>query len=339
MKVLFQSYNTCCQNTAGGVQKRIKTLYKLLNQRGIQVDFFDPFQTCINDYDILHVFMLEPENHNLIREAKRKGLKIVISTIVSLNSGKKVDFHRVFLSKMPFLTTYKMMINSVKLADLLIVETPDEYDFMKKHYKVSDRMLCIIPNGYDCCENGGDEIFEIVGRDTKYVLQVGRFDTNKNQLSVITALKGMGVPLVFIGGEDKIEEKSYYKRCLDEANGDSNIHFLGWLPSDSPLLKSAYVHADVFVLPSFCETFGLVLLEAGIAGAKLAISNTLPILKYNVFDSCETFNPKNVNDIKRAVEVSLEKEKDDNLRHNIQNTFKWDVVADKHIDCYREIMS
>ena len=66
MKILIESYSTCTQNESGGVQVRIKKIVELLRKKNITVDFFDKFNTKVIDYDILHIFMLNIENYELI---------------------------------------------------------------------------------------------------------------------------------------------------------------------------------------------------------------------------------------------------------------------------------
>lgn len=109
MKVLFASYNTCCQNTSGGVQNRLRKIHDLLVERGYQVDYFNPFETRLEEYDILHVFSLNIESYALMQVAKQKEIKIVLSSIVNTINGRKIDFYRSVIGKLPIITTYKIL--------------------------------------------------------------------------------------------------------------------------------------------------------------------------------------------------------------------------------------
>lgn len=337
MKILIDSYNTCNQNKAGGVQVRIKKIVELLEEKGIEVDLFNKFNTKVKDYDILHIFMLTPENYSLIKYAKNQGLKVVISTIIPLINGIKIDIYR-HLIKIPIPTTYKIMIQSLQLADMLIVETPAEKNFIIKHYKVKENKIHVIPNGMDEIEKKTFDIYKYINRGKKYILQVGRFDKNKNQLNVIKALKNTNIDVVFIGGpQDKRD--SYYKKCQKEAEGYENIHFLGWIEKNSPIIKSAYQNAELIVIPSHFETFGMVVLEAIAAEKKVAVSNTLPILEYNIIDKTGTFNPNNIEDIKNKV-INIYKSKKNNVDIvNAKRNFEWNSIIDKHIKCYKEVLN
>lgn len=338
MKVLYQSYNTCCQNQSGGVQNRLRTIHNLLNKRGIIVDFFSPFETKVEDYDILHVFSLSPESFDLVRFAKQKGLKIVLSPIVNLNGGMILDLCRLFINKLPFLTAHKMSFFVANNADLILTESNREALFISKHYNIESSKFKTIPNGISCDNYDGIEIYEKIGNVGKYILQVGRFDKNKNQLNIIKALYNSNIDVVFVGGAAPTSE-SYYKECQMMAADNKKFHFLGWLDSDSKLLKSAYANADIVVLPSYHETFGLVILEGAIRGAKIAVSETLPILEYEPLKHVCTFNPSSVCDIRNKINTLLLKDRDEKLKDEIKSFFLWDNVINKHIECYEKLFN
>ena len=337
MKVLIKSYNTCCQNKAGGVQNRVRTIYELLKAQ-IDVEYFETFSSDLMSCDVLHVFGLNFENYSLIRLAKKNNIKVVISTIIPLNNGLKIDLYRKYVNKLPILSVYKMMIKSAQMADRLIAETTSEADFLNKHYGVPKEKIIVIPNGITSCPDSVDDsIYSYVKKDVPFVLQVGRFDKNKNQLNVIRALKDQEFQVVFIGVADKNTGNDYYERCRQEAKNAKNIVFLGWLDSASMLLKSAYKHAQVFILPSYQETFGLVLLEAGIRGANLAVSKTLPILNYEIFKNCLIFDPSSCSDIKKVVEKAVHKTRDMDMAKKIAKFFSWDSVIKEHLKCYEAL--
>lgn len=335
MKILFQAYNTCCQNTSGGVQNRLRKIHDLLVEKGYQVDYFNPFETRLEEYDILHVFSLNIESYALMQVAKQKGIKIVLSSIVNTINGRKIDFYRNVIGKLPIITTYKILHNTIHLADTIIVETQAELDFIHKHYLIDKTKMVIVPNGIDENLWQGKEIFDRIGGEKKFILQVGRFDANKNQLNVISAMKDTDIDVVFIGGGDA-KNSSYYDKCKNEAKDSKNLHLLGWINSNDPILKSAFQLADTLVLPSFSETFGLVALEAGICGAKLALSNTLPLLSYKCMSQVPTFSPDNTQQIKEVLTNTYNQENGNDLKKLIKQEFDWGKIIDKHIQIYKE---
>ncbi len=336
-KILVQTYDTAFQNSAGGVKNRILRTVEVLKKNGIQVDFFDKFHTKVEDYDVLHVFMLKEESYSLIKYAKAKGLKVVVSSIVILSGKLQLRLYW-WIRRLPIMTTYKLLFNICDLADVIIVETPKEAVFLQKYYHVSNEKIKIIPNGADRPNNGNDSIYSEIGRKCNYALQVGRFDANKNQLNVIKAMKHTGIEVVFIGGASPAEPE-YYEKCIQEARGADNFHFLGWLSTESELFQSAYSNAKVIISSSYHETFGLTILEGIMAGANPVVSNTLPILEYDVLKKgCLSFNPYNVyeirNTIKQAMTNRNSKFIENELSSKVESFFSWDNVAKEHIDAY-----
>lgn len=334
MKILFHSYNTCCQNKAGGVQVRIRKIHDLLNESGIRCDFFKPFETNIEDYDILHLFQLNVENVALAKCAKSKGLKVITSSIINTINGFKIDMYR-YLMKFPIATLYRSMMEQALISDYIIAETYREADFLCKHFKIQKQKIKVIPNGIDEPAHASDIIFEKLGGSMKYLLQVGRFDNNKNQLNVIKALRNTEIDMVFIGGAPFSDVSGYYDKCIIASKGANNIHFLGWQEPKSELLMSAYKHTQALLLPSFYETFGLVALEAASFGAEVCLSKSLPIIDFGIFNQNLLFNP---NDKKEILEIarnvySLDKSKFD-LKSRAFNIFSWENILKDHIECY-----
>lgn len=339
MKVLIQSYNTCCQNESGGVQIRIKKYVDAIKRQGIDCDYFSPFLSKVTDFDILHIFKLDIENIALARLAKSNGTKIVLSSIVNCVGEHKIDLYRI-LKKLPIMTTYKLLFEFISLCDLIIAETTLEKNFLIKHYGVPENLIHVIANGAEDYSNGSDEIFNMFPTNAKkdFVLQVGRFDPNKNQLNVIKALKESQIPVVFIGGADSTDA-AYYETCRKEANNNKNFIFLGWLDNDSSLLQSAYSKAKVLLVPSYSETFGLTIIEGAIAGATLAISETLPILAEKRFNNCFTFNPNNLSDIRQQVRNALSCPRDLKFQKDMKDCYNWSGVAKLHIQKYEELLN
>lgn len=333
--IYLYSYNTCCQNGVGGVYIRMKRIKTLLHNRGIAVDLFNPFSTVLQKGDVLHVFMLHNDTCGLIEYAKSKGVKVVISTVVNVNAGRKLRIYKA-IEWLPIVTTYTLQCSVLKKADALIVESSLEADYISKHYGIPSTKVSIIPNGVDAFDYQGNEIYEISNNlKNPYVIQVGRFNHNKNQLNVIRALKDTSIHLVLVGGPNQSD--SYYDLCLNEAKGCDNIHFLGWQSQDSPLFMSALHNADTLVMASFEETFGLVALEGVMAGTKLALSNNLPILSYKALSGVKTFDPSTPASIRKALLEVVGMPKTADLKIKFEDTFSWDNVIQKHLDIYESI--
>jgi glycosyltransferase involved in cell wall biosynthesis len=106
---------------------------------------------------------------------------------------------------------------------------------------------------------------------------ISRFDPQKDQLTLIEAFDVLAVrqpdAYLVLAGPGTIGE---YLARLDariaQSPAASRIRRLGSLPPDGPELPAAYAAADVFVLPSRHEPFGIVVLEAWSAGRPVLVT-------------------------------------------------------------------
>lgn len=335
-RVLIDTYDTAFQNVSGGVRNRILSIVNTLKNKGVCVEYFEKYKTNICDYDVLHVFMLKVDNYSLIKYAKENGLKVVISSIVVLTGEKQLKLYWK-LRKFPIMTTYKVLFNICDMADSIVAETIQEARFLEKYYHVPLEKIMVIPNGAEKIESKSQSVYDKIGKKCEYALEVGRFDKNKNQLSVIKALKNTDLEIIFIGGASSAEPE-YYEKCVKLAKNSPNIHFFGWLDHEDDLLKSAFCNAKAIISSSFNETFGLTIIEGIMAGAIPVVSNTLPILDYSSLRDSIKFDPSDVLDIREKISFVMRKQLAElekaEFIDKVSAEFSWDKVAIEHIKLY-----
>lgn len=97
--------------------------------------------------------------------------------------------------------------------------------------------------------------------EEKIALYVGRFDPLKGMDDLLEASPGLNrdTGLYFIGGEPTEEHLRF---CKD--HGLSNVHFVGFRKKEA--LRDYYLAADVLVLPTKSDVWGLVINEAMACG-------------------------------------------------------------------------
>lgn len=183
----------------------------------------------------------------------------------------------------------------------------------------------------------------------KIVLYVGRFDPRKGIETLVRAcsvLKNQGcdnLKLVIVGGSinDRIDgqERQRIEQIVQDIGLSEVTLFTGQVGHD--LLPLYYSAADVCVIPSHYEPFGLVAIEAMACGTPVIASN-VGGLRFTVLPE-ETgllVSPKDVEAFAHAIErVLLDEVWAKKLRKqasaNVNQRFTWNSVAIKLSHLYR----
>lgn len=336
MKVLIQGYNTCHQNIAGGVSKRIVSFMDALNRNGVDCKIFDYWNDRIEDYDIIHFFKVQSEHYSLANYLTSKNKPYVISSIVPIEKRNWIRLN-CWLDKLKLHTLIGMNREFMNNASFVVTESLQEKKYIEECYGINKIKIRSIPNGVYLNEDNVDKnLFLNKFHVTDgFVLCVGRIDPNKNQLNLIKALNNTNIQLVIIGGPDP-QNTDYFERC--KVIADSNVIFTGWIPDSDILLKAAYQSAKVVVLPSFKETFGNVILEGAISHSNISFNKDLVIKDWGIDNYAYTFNPNNIQTIRNAVEKAYYSSVNSELFDFVRKEFTWDAVAQKYIELYKQLL-
>lgn len=343
MSLFFYVYPSAFQNPGGGEVQLMKTK-EFLERRGLTIHLYDQWKDRLGPGDLLHVFGSVKYCYGLMRTAKEVGAKVVLSTICWFDwrsalhtysrwpqRGLNVIRH---LAKVCFPRTPSLRRSMMSISDLLLPNSEAERDQLIRYFGMKREKIVVVPNGVDArygrAEAGS---FERRYGLRDFLLCVGRIEPRKNQLTLIRAHRGMKRPLVIIG-EAVSRYKDYEVACRREAG--SGVHFLGYLPMDSELLQSAYAACDTFVLPSWFETPGLAALEAGLAGAKIVITEGGSTREYFEEDAAYV-NPHQVSDVRMKIEEVISQKKNACLRERISKNYTWEKVAEKVAECYARL--
>lgn len=360
MKVLFAT----CQHSFqvyGGVEVQMLGLREHLEQQGVKVKLFNAFNNSINDYDIIHLWrpLGNPLDACILANtAKKTGVKVVVSPIywkpwkpVLSFEGPKIRFQPGGLIKnlissfvqksgndLGFASVYKFHTNILRSADLLLPNSWNEGRLLMNSFKVNQERIFPVPIGVEekFAEAKPDQFVNKYGIND-FVLFVGRIEPRKNVLNLIKAFKRtkLETRLVIIG---HTSDEEYYKNCLKAAEGNVNIIFCGFLSHDSNLLSAAYAAAKTLVLPSWYETPGIVALEAGLAGANVAITKSGGTTEY--FKNLAFYiDPSRISSIEKALVESQLKEQTPELKEHILNNYTMEKVARQTLEAYKKVLS
>ena len=192
--------------------------------------------------------------------------------------------------------------------------------------------LRIVPNAYVPCS--GSDVDESLLPETPFVLCVGRIEHNKNQLSLVWALRDSKYKIVLIGTE---HDAGYTDLC--RGIGGDRVTFLGAQPPAS--VHAAMRRAVAHCLPSFGETPGIANLEAASLGCPIVVGDRAAEREY-FGEGARYVDPLDPVGIREAVEeaaVSRGSEKVRELQDRVVTTYTWEAVAASLAEVYRDVLS
>jgi glycosyltransferase involved in cell wall biosynthesis len=234
--------------------KNIRQVRKLVRENNIEVIFVHRLK------DLWLTYWVKRKFHNI---------KVIGLTQMFVDYAKKGFFHKLI---------YKQL-------DQMITLTNIQKDHLLEMLPVPAEKYVVIPNGVDSDkfvpQDKNDperqNVRKSLGVDKNNELLVGligRFDRQKGQLEMIEAVKNLKARLPHVKyvlvGADTHGEEPLQKKILQEIllNGlESHVQVRGYTDNVSAIMKAL----DIFIMPSYKETFGIVLVEA-MACEKVCIS-------------------------------------------------------------------
>ena len=189
-----------------------------------------------------------------------------------------------------------------------------------------------------------EETGRAYGFDGPYILYVGNLKPHKNVAGLIRAFavlrdrESLDHKLVIVG--DDVLGAPELKRMVADANLEAKIVFVPSVAIDR--LPSLYSGADLTVLPSFEEGFGLPILESMACGTPVACSSAASMPEV-AGDAAEYFDPHQTDSIAQAIEsVLLSSERHEQLRtRGIAQAaqFTWEASVKKHYAVYKGFLN
>ena len=198
-----------------------------------------------------------------------------VTTIHATEHGR----HQGWVEKPPQSLIHARERTMARRADRVIVCSYYMRGHVADVFDIDERRVAVIPNGVDPSElrpNG--DLHALRARfaepQQKLVLLVGRLVYEKGFQLALEALPDViervgDVRFLVAGsGTHETELKAQARRLGLDAHGT----FLGWIGDD--VLHSLYRIADLCVIPSIYEPFGLVALEAMASGCPCIVADT-----------------------------------------------------------------
>ncbi|MFA6322958.1 MAG: glycosyltransferase family 1 protein [Candidatus Buchananbacteria bacterium] len=242
---------------------------------------------------------------------------------------------------------YKLVFNlSIRRAKKIIVISHHTEENIIKYFKAKKKKINLTYLGLDSTvkkiESQRDlDDFKLKHGLTKpYLFYVGVWRDHKNVTGLIKAFnilkadQGIDCQLVLGGNYDPRFPE--VKSAIDQSKFKSDIILPGFISQAE--LSFYYSAAKIFVLPSFCEGFGLVALESLACGVPVAGSNTTSLPE--IIDGAGIyFDPRDPKDIAEKINQLFSNH---NLYSSLKNqgfsvllNYTWHSCAEKTLDVYQ----
>jgi glycosyltransferase involved in cell wall biosynthesis len=276
-------------------------------------------------------------NHPLIY--RRKCIFTIHDLILTL-FPPKVNFFKHLV--------YRVIIRSVvKKAKKIIVPSQNTKQDIQRFLKVKGNKIVVIFEGVNPPINkvvADKNYLKNKHKISKiYLLYMGRFAFHKNISGLIDAFNILknkyknGYQLVLVGNKDK----DYFslKQRVKKLRLENDIIFTGTIKNKE--MPGIYRNAEVFILPSFYEGFGLPVLEAMSHGTPVVCSRTSSLPEV-AGDAAYYFNPKDPKDMAKKINDVLVNK---GLRENLikeglkqYKKFSWLKTARKTLLLYKSLV-
>ena len=239
-------------------------------------------------------------------------------------------------------------IEVARAANSIVVWSQHEKDAVVNYCGIDDSKVRVIPPGVDLSRfrpMSKSQSREHLGYgEQKNILFVGRLEPLKGLDILLKAVASLEDPssvvLSVVGGDENSQEKARLQTLATRMKMTQSVRFVGSVDQDE--LPYHYNAADVCVLPSYYESFGLAALEASACGRPVVASDVggLP----TIVDSGKSgylVSPNNSDEMaERLCELLyndlLRCQMGDAAREHAES-FSWERSTDSLLASYREL--
>lgn len=267
-------------------------------------------------------------------------------TVIAIQVIQPFAVPEMFTSKMRLYYLRAMIRLSSKMTDKIITVSKTTKNELIKYLNIPSSKIIPVYHGVDAHFNplSKNEVKRKFGIKKDYILSISSVYKFKNYINLIRGFKilrekyNKNFQLVIIG---KIIEKDYSLkmiRTIDELCLNYEVILIDGVPHNETYLL--YSGANLYVFPSYCETFGMTQIEAMACGIPVVTSN-ISVMPEICGDAAGYFDPANPEDIadKMNQVLSDESVKNKLINNGIKRArdFSWEKSAREHLLVFEEI--
>jgi len=265
--------------------------------------------------------------------------KYGVDYLVNVRNTDINSFYKYAIHLRPFM--YKVLINAKAIVFIAYSYREKMLEILPKYVVSNIKDKCyVIPNGIDdyWLENS---IVKLEGKNSNIIklLYIGTINKNKNLKTLILVcsklIKEDYKVILNIIGSGPLENEC--KNLSKKLRVDKYVIFHGYVENKKSI-SSIMDECDIFIMPSFKETFGLVYIEA--------MSRGLPII-YTENQGIDGFfkegevgfsvNPSSVQSIEKAIKNIKKNYRIISVKcHENSKKFNWKEIAKKYRNIYEQ---
>lgn len=343
MKVAFCSSPLTSGHQHRGIGTYTKNLVKeLKKQKDVQIQEFSDL-SGVKDTDVVHFPFFDLFQHTLPL-IKKWPMVITIHDVIPLlyptayPPGIKGSWNLIL---------QKLALKNV--SAVITVSEASKEDIIKYLGVPAEKIYPIgeAPAGHYRKINDSKSLKEVKGKynlPDKFALYTGNVNWNKNLLNLTEGAIAAGIDLVLVGksfeekGNLDHPEMQSFKEFLNHYGKNPQVHILGFVENNDLVIITNL--AQVVLLPSFAEGFGLPILEAQICGVPVITSNLSSMPEVAGFGAL-LIDPGSVESISGAIGkiIKDEKVRDQLIKEGLENVkrFSWEKAAKETVQVYEKI--
>jgi glycosyltransferase involved in cell wall biosynthesis len=245
-----------------------------------------------------------------------------------------------------FVTHWDTQETVIGSADRVIALSRDEQNLITKYCPEAAARVRIVGNGIDDSTAARDAVRQ-KKNDSPMVLYSGRFVDRKGIRELLQAIPRVlqhapNVRFVLAGGYGTAADiqREWLHEFLRPFR--TQIHFTGWLTPDK--VADWYREADILVMPSWYEPFGMVILEGMLHGLPIAatsVGGPADILEHE--KTALLFPPRDVEALTDAIlrlvsKPQLRRRLGRDAAKEVRRNWLWPKVVRRMENVYKEVI-
>ena len=310
------------------------------------VDLLKWLNNHANEYDLAHIHALfSPVSSTAAAVCRAKKLPYILRPLGTLDPA---DLRK----KRQLKQLYAAGLERPNINKAAAIHFTSEQEAKVSHrFGVTTKDL-VIPLGVKQMQECRDVKFNVSSKfnipdNVPKILFMSRIDPKKGLDLLIPALEKLlseGLDFHFVLAGTNPQDPSYEQKIKSQIQAsplNKHITITGFVTGE---LKSALLEtADLFVLPSYYENFGIAVAEAMVAGIPVVISDQVHICQDISGSESGWVGTTNIESFADLIREAL-KDPEERQRRGLQArkyallNYSWDAIAQKIVEAYQDII-